>query len=485
MKAKEVLIIGGGLGGLSAAISMAAKGFSVKLFEKNDHLGGKLNEVEIEGFKFDLGPSILTMPHIFEKLFTMHDRKMEDYIKIKRMELEWKCFFEDNTDFDLFAKPEKFVAENDVLGENDLKDLKKYLNYSRQLGELVEKGYFAEGFDNLREVIKSHGIIKSWKGFDYFSTMADGVERYLSNEYLQHIFNFFIKYVGSSPYKAPAILNLLPYIQLWYVPGGLYNIAEGLEKLMKEINIEINTGTEIVKIETKNDQVKGVVLDNGQQVNGDIIISNMEVIPAYRNLTEKNEIVDKYQQKFEPACSGYVLHLGVDREYEQLEHHNFFFSQNPKKHFQSVFEDYILPDDPTIYLVAVSRTDSQQAPQGCENLKILPHIPHLGKNNYTEKDYQLLRERVLTKLERMGLKDLRSHIIVEDEWYPEDIESKYYSNHGSIYGVVSDRQKNKGFKAPKKSELFSNLYFVGGSVNPGGGMPMVVLSGQQVQKMIN
>lgn len=485
---KSVLIIGGGLGGMSAAISMAAAGYSVKLFEKNAQLGGKLNQSAIDGFTFDLGPSILTMPHIFENLFKMHNRKMEDYIKITRLNLEWKCFFEDKTTLELYADPEKFVAENEMLGDSDLADLKGYLKYAKKLGSLVEAGYFSEGLDNMRQVLKHYGMIKTLWGFDYFSTMADGVERHINNPYLQHIFNFFIKYVGASPYNAPAVLNLLSHIQfaygLWYVPGGLYHIARGLEKLMQELNVEVNTQCEVVKIVTEGAAAKGIVLVSGRRIDGDVVISNMEVIPAYKNLLPAGSLPPDYDDKFEPACSGYVLHLGLNRKYEQLDHHNFFFSRDTKGHFRSVFDEYKLPGDPTIYLVATSRTDAAQAPEGCENIKILPHIPHLGRGGFTESEYRLLRQRVLDKLERMGLTNLREHIIVEDEWYPEDIQSRYYSNMGSIYGVVSDRKKNKGFKAPKKSERFANLYFVGGSVNPGGGMPMVVLSGQQVKDLV-
>ncbi|MFW5787938.1 MAG: phytoene desaturase family protein, partial [Halanaerobiales bacterium] len=230
--------------------------------------------------------------------------------------------------------------------------------------------------------------------------------------------------------------------------------------------------------------VKSVVLDDGSEIKGDIIVSNMEVIPTYRDLLGESENFLSSYDKFEPACSGLVLHLGVDKEYPQLSHHNFFFSGDSKKNFAQIFQKKVLPEDPTIYLVASTRTDKRQAPAGCENIKVLPHIPHLQDQTFTEDEYDQLRERVLDKLENMGLTDLRQHIIVEDRWTPEDIKEMYMSNRGAIYGVVSDRKKNKGFKAPKESEKYNNLFFVGGSVNPGGGMPMVILSGKQVSEKI-
>jgi diapolycopene oxygenase len=180
-----------------------------------------------------------------------------------------------------------------------------------------------------------------------------------------------------------------------------------------------------------------------------------------------------------------VVHLGVNRIYPQLAHHSFFYSRNQDQHFDRVFRDKKLPDDPTIYLVAPTRTDPSQAPPGCDNLKILPHIPYINdKNPYTYDDCVALKEICLTKLERMGLTDLRKHIVVEDFWTPFDIQRRYGSNRGAIYGVVCDRRKNFAFKAPKRSGDCANLFFVGGSVNPGGGMPMVSLSGQHVARMI-
>jgi diapolycopene oxygenase len=210
----------------------------------------------------------------------------------------------------------------------------------------------------------------------------------------------------------------------------------------------------------------------------------MEVIPAYERLLGEPTSFLRTLDKFEPACSGLVLHLGTDCLYPQLAHHNFFFSRDPKKHFDDVFRRKVLPEDPTVYVVAPTRTDASQAPERCENIKILPHIPYIQDPPFMPEDYTALKERVLDKLERMGLDGLRRHVVVEDMWTPEDIHEQYYSNKGAIYGVVSDRKKNGGFKAPKKSSRYGNLYFVGGSVNPGGGMPTAVLSGQQVRDMI-
>jgi len=487
-KKQHIVVIGAGLGGLSAAISLATEGFTVDLLEKNDKVGGKLNILEKDGFTFDLGPSILTMPHIFQALFERAGKKMEDYVSIQTVEPHWRNFFEDGSTLDLSSDPERMKQELDKLGPNTAKEFEAFLAYSKKLCEITEQGYFEHGLDSFWELLKHYGPVRSLMEFDVFRSMDQGVRRFIKDPKLVDVLNYFIKYVGSSPYDAPALMNLLPYIQfgygLWYVKGGMYGMAEGLQKLAEELGVNIRVNAEVAEIQHSAGRATAVRLLDGTVIPADIVVSNMEVIPAYKKLLD-NQKEAKRLQRFEPSCSGLVLHLGVDTIYPQLAHHNFFYSDHPKEHFNAVFHDNKLSDDPTIYLVAPVKSDPTQAPPGCEIIKILPHIPHLNPGQpLTAEDYAALRERVLIKLERMGLTDLRKHIVCEEYWTPVDIEQRYYSNRGSIYGVVADRFKNLGFKIPQRSKDIKNLYFVGGSVNPGGGMPMVTLSGQLVRDKI-
>ncbi len=484
----KVAVIGAGLGGLSAAISLATEGFNVEIYEKNDKVGGKLNYLETQQFKFDLGPSILTLPHFFENLFKRLGKDMKDYFEIETVSPHWRCFFEDETIIDLFKDVKDILDLNAKVFPQDLDELNDFLVYSKKIYEFADKAYFEDGSDNLMELIKNYGLFRSLRDSHFQSTVHKGVAKYISNPYLIDIFDFFIKYVGSSAYDAPAVLNLMPHVQfeydLWYVKGGMYNIAKGFEKLLTELGVKIHLDSEVVNITKEGDLVNGVVLNNGLSVPADIVVSNSEFVPTYKNLLKEDEKSLKSYDRFEPSCSGLVLHLGVSKKYEQLRHHNFFFANDQKKHFDTVFKKKLLPDDPTIYLVAAGRTDATVAPSGCDNIKVLPHIPYIQDEPYTFNDYLQLKEKIYDKLERMGLTDLRKHLLVEIMWTPEDIQQRYYSNRGSIYGVVSEKRKNMGFKGSKKSDRYRNLYFVGGSVNPGGGMPMVVLSGQQVRDKI-
>ncbi len=487
MSTKRIIVIGAGLGGLSAAISLAQAGYAVEVFEKNRRIGGKLNVLQEGGYSFDLGPSILTLPHLFERLFERSGKRMRDYVSIRPLRPHWRNFFEDGTVVDLYPEPDRMAAEARKVGE-DPEAVRRFLEYAGGLYDLVTAGYFEQGLDTAGEFRRFYGLGQFPK-FDLFRTMHGGAKRYLKTRAMQDIFDYFIKYVGSSAYHAPAFMNCLPTIQfrhdLWYVDGGLYHLAIALGRLMEELGVAVHLDCEVTEIRKEAGRVAGVVTRDGGVHAADILVSNMEVVPAYERLLREDASFLRSLSRFEPACSGLVLELGLDCQYPQLAHHNFLFSGDQRRHFHTVFRKRELPPDPTLYLVAASRTDPTVAPAGCDCLKVLPHIPYIDDEHpLTREDYLEFKERVMDKLERMGLKALRRHVVFEHCWTPLDIREQYYSNRGAIYGVVCDRFKNLAFKAPKQSTKYPNLFFVGGSVNPGGGMPMVVLCGQNVARKI-
>jgi diapolycopene oxygenase len=479
---------------MSAAIMLAKADLRVTIIEKNQHLGGKLNLLEEQGFKFDLGPSIFTLPQIFRPLFESDGRTFEDYVNICRVDPQWRNFFEDGTVIDLWEHSEDMRGELAKLqdGVQAFEDYQKFVTYSRAQYDVVERGYLREGLDGFWQLIRFYGL-RNGRDMDWANSMSGAIDKRICNPYLRDIFAYFIKYVGSSANDAPGFMNLMANIQLqfglWYVSGGMYELARAFERRLGEVGAVVRLGCEAVRIERTGDRVIGVTAREGDgsdtTLPADFVVSNMEVVPASEKLLQQTPRQMKKLRRFEPSCSGIVVHLGLDCVYPQLAHHNFFYSRNQREHFNRVFREKKLPDDPTIYLVAPTRTDPSQAPSGFDNIKILPHMPYINdKNPYTHQDCVALKEACIDKLERMGLEDLRKHIVVEDFWTPFDIERRYGSNCGSIYGVACDRTKNFAFKAPKQSKDFGNLFFVGGSVNPGGGMPMVTLSGQHVARMI-
>ncbi|WP_335870848.1 phytoene desaturase family protein [Bacillus sp. 2205SS5-2] len=487
---KKVIIIGGGLGGMSAAIRLAGSGYKVTLVEKGERLGGKLNIRKGEGYTFDTGPSILTMPWVLEKLFASVDKNLHDYLNLQRVEPGWRTFFEDGTTIDLTADLPRMLEELKKVSDEDANEFFQYLQYSNKMYELSMKSFYKKSISGLTDLRSMHGM-KELLQMDPMKTMDAATKKHFKNKHLQQLFNFLIMYIGSSPYHAPAILTQLAHVQLgigvYYVQGGMYQIAVAMESLLNELGVEVRLNTKVVEVLSNGSKAQGVKLENGVSLLGDIVISNLEAIPFYSNLMNQNAEVEKAQKelsKYEPTVSGLVLLLGINRTYEKLAHHNFFFSKDAKEEFHQIFNEKRMADDPTVYVGVSAKSDDSQAPNGKENLFVLTHVPPLQKNENWEDYKEAYRDKILTKLERMGLKNIRKHVEFEYQFTPNDLQSLYGSNGGSIYGVVTDRKLNGGFKIPNKSNVLENVYFVGGSTHPGGGVPMVTLSGQLTADLI-
>ena len=418
MSSHRVTVIGAGLGGISAAISLKAAGYDVEVFEKNSQIGGKLNVMEKDGFTFDLGPSIFTLPQFFQDLFERAGKKMDDYVQLDAVTPHWRNLFENKPTIDLYQEEDLMRRELDKLPgdpEAHWREFKAFLTYGREQYDIVNDGYFDKGLDNLWEFISYYKLKLLGGKIDYKNTMSESIHQRLSDPQLRMIFEYFIKYVGSSAMDSPGYMNLMPMIQfdygLWYVRGGMYNLAKGLGKLMEEMGIPIHLNADVEAIEKSGKRVTGIRMTDGTVHASDIIVSNMEVIPAYKKLLNEPISFTRKLEKFAPACSGIVLHIGTDKIFPQLAHHNFFYSEDQHKHFDTVFHKKQLPQDPTLYVVAPTRTDPSKAPEGCDNIKILPHIPPLEEgSDITHEDYVALKDRCIDKMERCGLTGLaREH----------------------------------------------------------------------------
>jgi len=487
---KKVVIIGGGLGGMSAGIRLAADNYDVTILEKGGRLGGKLNKRGGMGYTFDIGPTILTMPWVLEQLFKHVNRNLSDYIHIKRIEPQWKTFFEDGTVIDLTCDIPELIKQLESVSKDDANEVFSYLNYCSKMYEYSLKSFYKKSLTGLTDLRSMHSV-KELLSMDPLKTINQRTKRFFKNKKLQQLFNTFTTNIGSSPYHAPAFLSQLAHIQLglgiYYVEGGMFQIADAMSRVVHELEADVHLNAQVKRILTSGTKAIGVELENGIIIDADLVISNLDVIPTYKTLLKgslKSKQLKQEEEKFPPAVSGFALLLGIKRPYPNLTHHNFFFSDNPDKEFDHIFNKGVPADDPTIYVGISSKTDPSQAPQGKENFFVLTHVPPLSEGDCWENKKEKYRKLIFDKLERMGLKELKNNIEFEYTLTPEDFKNLYGSNGGSMYGVVSDRKKNGGFKFPSESTLLENLYFVGGSTHPGGGVPYVILSGQLTADLI-
>lgn len=480
---KEIIIIGAGLGGLAAACRLAKSGFSVSVLEKNETVGGKVNFVEADGYKFDTGASLLTMRHVLEETFEFCGKRAEDYLDIVPLEPICRYFWSDGTTFDASQNIEKTESEIEKLDPRDAANFRRYLADSKRKYEISERTFLAKSLNDLPSLLTPQNLPDLLK-ISTLKTLDRHNAQYFKSAKLRQLFNRFATYNGSSPYKIPATFALIPYVEFglgaWYARGGMYQIPKALEKLATELGVKIYTEAEVEKITVERGKAVGVEV-GGDVFAADAIVSNADAVETYRELLPvKNRKIEAR----EPSCSGFVLLLGTNKKFEQLAHHNIFFSDDYAAEFDAIFKQKTPAENPTVYICATSRTDATQAPAGHENLFVLINAPYTNAKVDWEKEKRSYRDLVIKKLESFGLENLNNSIDYEQIITPADFESKYRANRGSIYGISSNGVFSAFMRVPNKAKDVENLYFAGGATHPGGGIPLVLLSGKMTAEMI-
>ncbi|WP_147804855.1 phytoene desaturase family protein [Alkalicoccus halolimnae] len=484
MNKKRVVIIGGGLGGISAAISLQSSGFQAVLIEKNNHIGGKLHEVSLGSSRFDFGPNTITMPGVFNEVIKRSGQNPEDFFNFIKLTDHTTNSFYDHSSFTFSSNKEKMKEELLQIDPRSADNYEAYLNETSRLFHTAENHFLRRTFKSWKDylslpLMKALMTTRPLENLDHFH------RRFFKDERILAAFNRYATYIGSSPYYSPATFGLIGHLELgdgvYYTMGGNYKIAEGMERAAELIGVEIMKGREVTSLEGADGKIKEVVIDNDNSLQADAVVLNGDLLTQFPRLVdEKNRpsFTNKKAAAADPSISAYVLLAASDRKFD-LNHHHVFFSENPGAEFRSIFQEESYGIDPTIYICTSSKTEPAMSPRG-DNMFFLINAPPLSKSGNQES---ISQEFVLKKMKSHGL-DIAPSIIDSKTVTPADIKNKFYAYRGALYGISSNKRKNTFLRPYNKAVDFSNLYFTGGSTHPGGGSPMVTLSGMNVADLI-
>ncbi len=486
---ERIGVIGGGLGGLAAATTLAARGYDVVLFERNSWLGGKAAELNVDGYRFDMGPTILTMPSVLEKLFAEAGLSLQSRLDLIRLDPQWRCFFPDRPALDLVEDIEEMASRCEAFSPGLGKGYRDFMAFSGRMKTLSDRIFFWRPVESLRDMFKqkvlSPGellveLVRMRQGW----SVAGTVRKHVPEPHVAQILDHFTQYVGSSPEAAPAVLCGIARMQtdegIWYPRGGTRAVPVALEQLARELGVEIRTGAGVSKILLDSrGKVRGIATEDGVEEPLGAVVSNMDSVRTYRELVGGKPAAQFNRRRtYEPACSGVVLYLGLNRRYDQLLHHNFVFSENAHAEFASIYREGVPTPDPTCYVCAPACTEPEVAPPGGEALYVLVHTPYMRSEHDWNAMYPKYREVILDKLEHTaGLTGIRDSIQVERFLTPADIHRRYSVLQGAIYGLASHGRFFGAFKPSNRSANVPGLYLAGGAAHPGPGMPMVLMSG--------
>ncbi len=479
---KSVIIIGAGIGGLSAAIRLAVQGVRVTILEQNDAPGGKMREVHAEGFRWDTGPSVITMRPVLEELFASAGRRLEDELALTPVEPLTRYFYEDGVVLDA-SRDRALMAER--IGRIDRADVAGYAAYLDHAGFLhrVTGPLFVYGpRPALADLLKFNPL--DALRMEPFSRLSTSIGRRVRSPHMRQLLGRFATYVGTSPYLAPATLGVISHVELnegvWYPRGGVFTIARALDNLARSVGVHIRLNTEAQEIIVRGGRATGVRLPDGEELHADALLANVDAASVYNQLLPQGAAPKKRTHRLGSArfsCSGFMLLLGIAREHPQMAHHNIFFCRDYPQEFADIFKRGVPPAEPTVYVSISSKTDAQDAPSGCENWYVLVNAPPLGAAFDWHAQARGYREVVLNQLKRFGF-DLRDHIMVERMITPLDIEANSRSWRGALYGELFDSPWVAFRRPGSRAGDIEGLYLAGGTVHPGGGVPMVMLSGK-------
>lgn len=487
MHSKKAIIIGSGVGGLATAIRLSVEGFSVKIFEKNNMPGGKLSSFEKSGFKFDAGPSLFTQPENIEELFVLAGEPVSDYFSYSPVEIACKYFYENGKIVNAHTNSKLFAEElNHQLGE-DPETVSSYLVESKKVYEDIGTVFLNNSLHKKNTWLNRRILvaIKTLK-FDYlFRTLNEHNSKIFSSKEAIQLFNRFATYNGSNPYKAPAMLSLIPHLEqnqgTFYPKGGMISITNALFELAKKKGVQFYFNHAVQRIIQHEGVVKGVVVKD-ENILADVVVSNADVYFTYKNLLADQDKAKKVLKQ-ERSSSAVIFYWGISKSFSQLQLHNIFFSKDYKVEFDNIFITKSLSADPTVYINITSKMEEDQSPKGYENWFVMVNVPANTGQDWEQLKISL-RNNVLNKLSRMLGENIEPLILTEHTLDPLLIETQTSSYMGSLYGTSSNSKLAAFFRHSNFTDSIKGLYFCGGSVHPGGGIPLCLKSAKIVSELV-
>jgi len=484
----KAIVIGSGVAGLASAIRLSLQGMEVTVFEKNDYPGGKISHFEMNGYHFDAGPGLFTQPENIEELFALANENINDYFKYDAADVACNYFYEDGTKLTAYTDTEKFANElAEKIGEQP-QNIQKYLQQSAKLYNNIGTVFLNHSLHKKSSLLKAP-LRKAIAGIRWeylFGTLHDVNKASFKDPRTVQLFNRYATYNGSSPYKAPGMLSLIPHLEYnqgtYYPKGGMISVANALYQLALKKGVHFEFNSPVQRIIQTEGKVKGIVVNNKNKP-ADILVSNMDVYGTYRFLLNDNAEA-KHLLKQERSSSALVFYWGISKTFDELGLHNIFFSKDYKTEFDYLFRYKKIYTDPTVYINITSKCEpGVQAPPGKENWFVMVNAPaNIGQ------DWQSYRQQyktaIIAKLNRLLQTDIEPLIEAEQVLDPVLIEERTASFMGSLYGTSSNSRMAAFLRHPNFTKKIRGLYFAGGSVHPGGGIPLCLKSARIMSALV-
>jgi phytoene desaturase len=488
MKNQTAVVIGSGLGGIAAAARLAKNGYKVLVIEKNSQPGGRCGQLTLNGHRFDTGPTLFLMPEVFEETYQALGVKMENFLELERVDPTYTIRFDDDLELTLTGDLHRMRSQLEAIEPGSFNRFLAYIMEGRDHYRISLERFVGRNFYNLADYFSPANLPLLFK-LKALVKHYTNVGRYFRDERLKASFTFQNMYLGLSPYDAPATYSLLQYTELvdgiWFPRGGMYRVVETLVEIGESLGVEYRYNSPAARIIVEGNRAAGVELEDGSRILADVVVANADLPYVYRSLLDERKETARLEHK-KYTCSALTFYWSMDKIYPQLGMHNVFLSSEYKASFDSIFQDYSLPEVPSFYIHAPSRVDSGAAPAGKDTLMGLVPVGHIAP--HTHQDWQSIiqkaRRRVINRLEGMGIHDFEKNLLSEVIYSPQDWQNLYNLEKGAAFGL-SHNFTQVGYLRPRnRHSRLHNLYFTGASTHPGTGLPIVLLSARLTTERI-